>query len=573
MISFFFLYFIAYLLGLACIMVYLRFRLKHDLHMLQQNSYRNERYLRWRVGYKKQERNIMAWVIFIILAIWVVCVALFFASSMWGLPTILWRFGSVFWLIILLPAVIVTLLVMLAIKEAKPRPPAKKPLVMTMRARRLYYSALGLALLIGIAPFILIIIGLSGWMTFTTHPYLPLIVGLTLMLPLGLIPAVSGYYLLFVNLLLRPVETSINNKLLNEARQKLANWPELKKVGITGSYGKTTCKMMLAAMLSEQYITLATPGSVNTPMGLTRIIREDLKPINEAFIAEMGAREPGNIQELMELVQPKMGMLTAIGQQHMDTFGSQEAIIHTKFELIRSLPADGKAIMNMDNEFILANLHQVPCQIIGYSLDNPEFYHAEDIRYDEGGLSFTMVTPNGERQEFKTKLLGRHNVHNIVGSAAAAYELGLPLAKAAQAMRSFPGVEHRLQLLQGSGYTIIDDSFNSNPAGAAEALEVLAQMQGGKRILVTPGMVELGDLQDELNREFARKATKACDYIILVGKQHSKPLQDGLAGMNYPPEQTSVVASLEEARGVLQNIIEPGDTVLFENDLPDTYNE
>jgi UDP-N-acetylmuramoyl-tripeptide--D-alanyl-D-alanine ligase len=554
------------------VIVYLAFKLKHDLHMLQQNSYRNERYLRWRKGHRRQEFGLLSWLVFIGIGLPLPLILGLVTMMLYLGPypvVVIGTTGSLlpFYLLLWLPLIALFVLTLL---QFKPRPAAKKPLVMTMRARRLYFTALFVALLWVLKAFVLIFIS-QAFGIFTR----PLLMFLCLMpwLLFWLIMPLSGYYLLFINLLLRPVETSINNKLLNEARQKLANWPTLKKVGITGSYGKTTCKMMLAAMLSEQYITLATPGSVNTPMGLTRIIREQLKPINEAFIAEMGAREPGNIQELMELVQPKMGMLTAIGQQHMDTFGSQEAIIHTKFELIRSLPADGKAIMNMDNEFILANLHQAPCQVIGYSLDNPEFYHAEDIRYDEGGLSFTMVTPEGERQEFKTKLLGKHNVHNIVGSAAAAYELGLPLAKAAQAMRSFPGVEHRLQLMQGPGYTIIDDSFNSNPAGAAEALEVLSQMQGGKRILVTPGMVELGDLQDELNREFARKATAACDYIILVGKQHSKPLQDGLADMNYPLEQTSVVASLEEARGILQNIIKPGDTVLFENDLPDTYNE
>jgi UDP-N-acetylmuramoyl-tripeptide--D-alanyl-D-alanine ligase len=473
--------------------------------MLQQNSYRNERYRRWRAQQLSEE----AW----------------------------WRLWQPFF-----------------------KPPAKKPLVMTARARRLYITALTAAALL-----LLIVIS----RLFFTIP-LPTSLAATLLYLSAIL--FSGYYLLFINWLLQPLEKRINQKYLNEAKQILAQRPGLKRIAITGSYGKTSCKMILAAMLGEKFITLATPDSVNTPMGITRIIREQLKPIHQAFICEMGAKQAGDIAELCDLVQPQTGLLTAVGPQHLETFGSEEIIAQTKFELIRALPTSGLAVLNLGNEAIAARQGQAPCRVAGYGLGNQP-YHAEGIRYSAEGASFTLVAPLGERQPMVSRLLGRHNIENIVGAAAAAVELGVPLPSIARAVRNLNPLPHRLQLMAGPGYTIIDDAFNSNPVGAAAALSVLAQMGEGQKILITPGMVELGEKQQELNREFACSAAKVCDYIILVGKKHSLPLQQGLQEAGLTPDCYAIAANLAEARQILAQKVRPGDAVLFENDLPDTYNE
>jgi UDP-N-acetylmuramoyl-tripeptide--D-alanyl-D-alanine ligase len=525
--------------------IYLAFKLKHDLHMLQQNSYRNERYRRWHSQHRAAEGLWLA------LSPGLVVLAYGWLISLLAIAFQL-KHSSV-WFVGLLFIMVINCYILVRYLH---RTPVKKPLIMTARAKRLYGTALAVSFLWPLC----LIYEYTPFQTLFYYSYITL-------------PVYSGYYLLFINWLLQPLEKRVNRKYLNEAKQILAKRPALMRVAITGSYGKTSCKMILAAMLSERYITLATPESVNTPMGITRVIREQLKPIHQVFICEMGAKQAGDIAELCALAQPQTGLLTAIGPQHLETFGSEEAIAETKFELIRALPPQGLAVLNLGNEAIAARQGQAPCRAVGYGLAASLPYHAEDIRYSAQGACFTLVTPLGGRQPVISRLLGRHNIENIVGAAAVAVELGLSLPQIARAVRSLNPLPHRLQLMAGPGYTIIDDAFNANPAGAAAALSVLAQLGEGQKILITPGLVELGEKQRELNREFARLAAGLCDFIILVGKKHSQPLQEGLQEAAFPAERYALAAGLAEARQMLARRVRPGDTVLFENDLPDTYTE
>ncbi len=527
------------IIGLLIFGLYMALKLKHDLHMLQQNSYINQRYLRWsRLNSRPPLSDLLCFGLMLIA----------FILAIRG------RTDLVIYAYLLLSLIAIARIIYL-----KKRPPAKKPLVMTARAKRLYFSALGL--------WLILTVGCALIYQPLNNPFYHYLA----LLGLWAIIAYSGHYLLLINILLKPIEQSINHKYLNQAKQILAARPDLIKIAITGSYGKTSVKMILAAMLAEQFITLATPESVNTPMGITRIVREKLKPIHQIFICEMGAKQVGDIAELCDLVQPKAAILTAIGAQHLETFGSQQNIINTKFELIRALPADGLAVLNLANQYIFDNQEQAPCPIIGYGLDAAQAYFAQNISYQAQGLSFDIIAPNGESATFNSRLLGNHNINNIVGAAALAHQLGLPLAKAALAVRSLAPLEHRLQIIKAAHYTIIDDAFNSNPAGAKAAIEVLGQMQGNQKILITPGMVELGAKEAELNRQMAAFAATVCDYIILVGKKHSLPLQEGLKQAAYT--KFAVAADLNEARTILAEIVQKDDIVLFENDLPDTYNE
>jgi len=530
------------LIPLGVFELYLASKLKYDLHMLQQNSYRNDRYYRWYIQRQSIRRNWSAW-----------------------LPSLFFIIGSLLelWLVkvdfLITPVVLIPIcLILLLLKR---RPVVKKPLVMTARAKRLLLIAITVSIFLSIALMI------SFNILAIKRRLLPFIVLYTIL------PAFSAYYLMLINWLLQPLEKHINANYLSEAKRIFAGKPELKRVAITGSYGKTSCKMILAAILEEKYITLVTPESVNTPMGITRVIREQLKPIHEVFICEMGAKQGGDIAELCDLVQPHIGILTAIGPQHLETFGSLEAIANTKFELIHALPADGLAVLNLNNEEIIARYKQAPCQVVGYGLDDICSYHAENVHYNSQGVSFTLVDPHGEKQPIRSRLLGRHNIENLIGASAVAAEMGITLSQIARAIRTIDPIPHRMQLISSSGYTIIDDAFNSNPLGAAAALDVLNQMGEKQKILITPGMVELGEKQDELNLEFAVSAAKVCDYIILVGKKHSLPLQIGLQKEHFPLDRYSVVADLIEAKEILANIVRPGAVVMFENDLPDTYSE
>jgi UDP-N-acetylmuramoyl-tripeptide--D-alanyl-D-alanine ligase len=378
------------------------------------------------------------------------------------------------------------------------------------------------------------------------------------------------------NTVLSPVQNAINRTYLRRAQGRLRNIQPLV-VGITGSYGKTSTKYLLEHLLADQRKVLKTPLSYNTLMGVCRVINENLTADCEVFIAEMGAYRRGDIKELCDFVHPTIGILTAIGPQHLERFKTIENIQATKYELIEALPSSGVAIFNNDDPRCRALADRTThVRVMRYGLDlsgQALDLWAESIAMGPEGLSFTMADRHGRRVDVRTILLGRHNVLNILGAACAAVAIGVPLADLAKAIQGLPSVPHRLQLIDnGSGVTVIDDSYNSNPLGAMEALEVLGGFTTGRRILVTPGMVELGPLEAHLNEELGAKAAEVCDYVVLVGAERTKPLVAGLQRKHFPPEKIRVVRDLKGATIVLPTIVGVGDTVLFENDLPDQYS-
>ncbi len=518
--------------ALLCWAAYNGRRLVQHLHMMQQNSYRNDRFWRWlkpRLGnyLKKADLIPMAWLL----------VAVFLPYD-WQAEAGVIGFG------------LISLIQFLTWR----RPQEKKALAFTPRAKRLYAAACSLVVIAATAVFLI------------NNIYVLLILSLaTYLSPVIMMKAVF---------FMRPVEKSINNRFFEDARRIISEMPRLTVIGITGSYGKTSTKVVLGQVLSEKYHTLITPESYNTPMGVTLTIRQMLKPTHECFITEMGARQPGDVAELCGLVHPKIGILTAIGHQHLETFYTIENIANTKFELIRSLPQDGMAVLNLDNPYIRALAPTAAARVVSFGIESDDVgYWGKDISFSPQGMEFTVCYGAGEEQLCRTRLLGRHHAYNMVAAFAVAHEMGMEPQMIARGLFKVNPVPHRLELRRGGAITIIDDAFNSNPVGAAMALEVLAAMPGGKKIIITPGMVELGAKEAEENKAFAEKAAAVCDHIILVGKKHSAPLQEGLAAAAYPKEKSYVAADLADARTHLQTIAAPGDYVLFENDLPDTYNE
>lgn len=520
-----------YILSLLFLVAYLGQKSLYFLHMMQQNSYRPRRYLRW--YFPRQSLRFSFWE-------WLPLLPLFYLAA--GGENIYAR------------GLLAASYLILCLIYRRPR--QKKPLAWTARAKRLWGSALFLLALC------------LAWLLLSPPPLLFGIGALLILTYLPLIPILLGALFIY------PLEFAINRHYFRQAQAKLAALGRLTTIGITGSFGKTSVKMILGEILTEKYTTLVTPSSFNTPMGLTRIIREQLRPTHEMFVAEMGAKQKGDIAELCRLTKPRLGIITALGEQHLETFGSIENIVATKFELIRSLPPNGLAVLNCDDPLIAEKVTTSPCPVIRYGL-NPELdYWAKDINYGAKGCSFLLHGPNQAQVFFQTKLLGRHNVYNILGATAAAHQLGVSLEEAARAVKTLLPIEHRLQLRQGSSdITIIDDAFNSNPLGAQIALEVLASFESGRKILITPGMIELGAKEEQLNREFAQSAALVCDYIILVGKKRIEPLKKGLQDAHFPPERWTTVPSLTEAQKQLSLWAEAKDVVLFENDLPDTYNE
>lgn len=446
----------------------------------------------------------------------------------------------------------------------KPRQ-AKKPLVYTPRVKRMLITT-GIFFVV-VTAVASIIAGNSKAGEAAYNGSAGVSAGaFTLLLLLILLPIL----ILFINFLDRPIEKGINRHYINDAAKILKEMPNLTIIGVTGSYGKTSVKYFLSKLLSTQFSVLHTPGNYNTTLGVVRTIREQMKSFHEIFICEMGAREVGDIKEICDLVHPKYGIITSIGPQHLQSFHSIDNVIGTKFELADAVPDDGIVFLNYDNEYI--RNHKTDKQIVSYgTAQDGVTYRAYDISVSKEGSAFKMKDNTGREYEFHTHLVGNHNVQNIAGAIAVANTLGIPMEKLIYPVKQLESVPHRLQLVKQGNRTILDDSYNSNKNGFKAALDTLA-MFDDLRILMTPGMVELGEKQYTENKEAGIYAHDKCDYAILVGREQTKPIQDGLLEAGFAENRMIIVDSLQEAFQMVNAI--PGEkhkVVLIENDLPDNY--
>lgn len=455
---------------------------------------------------------------------------------------------SIGYQILLLPlASLVGFLIAMVFSEKQ----AKKKLVFTGRVKRLY------------AVFLLVMCLISFALAQGAMAVLPAFWPLAL----PLVVALSG-------LLAWPLEKLISEIYFRDARRKLLSNPQLIRIGITGSYGKTSVKHILGTILSEKYPTLITPASFNTPMGVARTIRESLTPSYQVFVGEMGARHVGDIREMCRLVRPTIGILTSVGPQHLDTFKTVERVASTKYELIEALPKESHSYF-FDDQGICKQLYertQKPKTLVSLASQKSDCF-CDNISVSKEGSQFTLHIAGKGSVECQTVLLGEHNIQNILLAAAVASDLNLTLKQIAHGIASLEPVKNRLQLIpHANSFTIINDAFNSNPVGAKAALKVLSAFPQ-RRIIITPGMVELGEEEAKYNRDFGRAIAGSADIAIVVGKKRAKPIIEGLKEGGFTAEQIFQVASLEESTTVLHTLVKPTDTVLYENDLPDNYQE
>ena len=494
---------------------------KYDIHMFQLASYRNSRYFRWLVP-----GNIIS-------------IKRLFAVAMLVAAFIPGYYGSGF------TAGITAAGWFYCFSEK-----FKTPLVYTMRVKRLF--ATNIILFAAIATAAVLFAG--RWA-------MP-IIGTALLL--------SNFIMLLANLVNTPIEKAINRHYYNDAKRIIESHKGLIVIGVTGSFGKTSTKNYLAGVLAEKYNVLVTPGNFNTLLGVIRTIREHLRPYHQVFIVEMGAKQRNDIKEICDLVHPTIGIVTAVGEMHRETFKSVENIQDTKFELINSLPADGLGVINNDSEYIKSyNGITSRCRIIKYAVDGNGDYKATDVVYGAGGVSFTLGN-----EQYNSRLLGAGNLLNILASIAVADHLGVPVNKQKNAIARLQPVEHRLSMKVANGITVLDDAYNSNPQGAKMGLEVLKNFavgEGNKRIVITPGFVEMGARQAAANQELGRTIAGSCDYAIIVNAVNREAIKSGLEEGGLPTEKYFLADSLNHAHAQLAQILRAGDVVLYENDLPDNF--
>lgn len=442
----------------------------------------------------------------------------------------------------------------------------KKPLVFTKRVWRIYSVTALLSL--GAAIGVILTIGNKEY-ALGFYP------GFLVCVAFIMLEAfISWAFVILAVIILKPVEKMINDRYRSNAMDILKSNPGLKVIGITGSYGKTSTKHYLHRILSEQFETLMTPGSFNTPMGVIRTIREQMKPYTEIFICEMGAKQVGDIKEICDIVHPHYGIITAVGPMHLETFKKIENVQSTKFELVDSLPANGLAIINNDFEYC-ADRKVSNVESIRYAVSNTEKadYIAKNIKYSSSGTSFDIEGRDGFIMSLRTRLVGECNISNLLAAIIMALKMGMEKDKIAIAVSKIDQVEHRLSIKKTpGGVTIIDDAFNSNPTGSKMAMDVLAGFKEfGKRIVVTPGMIELGKEQDKLNIELGEHIGRSSDIAIIVGEYNRDSLTEGIKKTDFPTDNIIIVDSFNQAQQKLSKMLSPGDTVLYENDLPDSF--
>lgn len=580
------------------------------LHIMQQESYQNDGMYRWIIKNPKQAfKDGLIGMLITIAAYFLISGIIILLSKsnvLVGDANFIVKIPMLGTLAVLL----IYNIIMFFINHKK-RKNAKKPLKYTGRVKRLI--AYNLIVVVILELFFIQTFNFDEVTLGTYYPFIYAFLFFTI--PVNMIIA---------NWFASPLEHFIGDRYITSAYRKLnkKEYANLIKIGITGSYGKTSTKFILKAILEEKYRVLATPGSYNTTMGNVRIIREQLKPEHEIFISEMGARKKHDIREICDFVKPHIGIITSIGAQHLETFKNIETVAQTKAELAdgviniknpRGNASPYDSIWGMTKTMLSPSTYglgkekdenKTPKEIAKIINDGAMFYpkdnawcekvyevdshdkkylfsledknadiYAKNVKVSKDGSEFTVVSKKNKEYVCKTKLLGIHNVQNIIGAIAIAEYLGLTKEQIVAGVSKIEPVEHRLQLIPSSnGTTVIDDAFNSNPAGSKAALDVISQFEG-RKIIITPGMVELGEEEDNLNKEFGKQMADAVDIAILVGPKHTKPIQDGLKEKKFDDMNIYVVTNLDEATQRLAKLTKVGDVILFENDLPDSYNE
>ena len=515
--------------------LYTYLKIINGMHMLQQNFYNEaNRYLKW------INRNIYKSIITIDLITLL-------------LPFFLLINKNIAYIITF---IIYTIIFIIKYIE-KNKTQVKIKLVYTFRIKRLLFTTI-----------LIYIIFLFCYFKFINNDYILLIV-------LSLLTVLAHLHVYIAYLLNLPIEKIIYNKYKKKAINKLQSLNTIN-IGITGSYGKTSSKNILNDILSVKYLTYSTPGNLNTPLGIMKTINNTLDKFEEVFIAEISisAPETHDIEKSCEIIKPKYGIITNIGIAHLDSFKTEESIQEAKFKLIESLPSDGIGILNKDDPKQVNYKINNNCRIKWIGIDSTDAdIIAKNIKYTKDGTEFDAFFKEGsEKLHLKTCLFGKPNIYNILASILLAKELKLTNEEIIKGVSSIKPIEHRLEIKKASSYTIIDDAYNSNPVGSSLALDVLNLMPG-KKVIVTPGMIELKDKEYELNYEFGSHIAKVADYVILIGKNQTKPIQDALAKSNYPKKNIFITNDIKKAFPKIEEIKDNDTYVLLENDLPDLFNE
>ena len=520
----------------------------HEIHIMQLNSYNFDQQILWYI------RNINKYILYIIL----------FLSSLLMLITNFFLINIIIYIVLL-----AILIENLSLKQ-------KKKLVFTHRIYRLIVTS-----------FFLFILG-----------FLPLIIFKnTLNINYGFIITSLSPIIVFIAYLINmPIENFIKSIYINKAKEIIKNSSNLKVLGITGSFGKTSVKHFVTRLLKLKYNTTMTPESYNTPMGVTLTIRNNLNTFDEFFVCEMGARRVGDIRELCEIAKPSDCILTEVKDQHLDTFYNIGNVLKTKFELVDYVLEhdDSLILLNGDNDLIVNNIKNNNILTYGFNSNNDFFI--KKVECDNTGSKFTIkcrdydslckkfqnklyidsLINNKENLisgcEFETKLLGEHNIKNLLVSIVYALLNDIDISLIKKEVSKIDYINHRLELKKINENTLlIDDAYNSNIIGAISAIDVLDKFVEYKKIVISPGMVELLDKQYDINKKFIKYALDKVDLFVAVSNTNKKAFLDGFNECSNEKKHIEYFDKFSDAFSYVKDLNYDKKIILLENDLPDNY--
>ena len=531
-------------IGLIAWSVLLYVRTKRFLHILQLEEYLTREYSHWlATNYARYLRLLHAWT-----AVAVACAVVFIVI---GRVEVLW-------------VAIWGLHALLSLSIGGQQAKAKKPLVMTARAKRIFYAALGLA-----AVVVALFTGL-GLIVSDNVAVALAILAMTLM------TLFAGHVVLAANLLLWPLEERTRRKFQRMAETKIRE-RNPKVIAITGSAGKTTTKELVGHMLAARYRVLRTPSSFNTPMGISRTVNDALTD-QDYFVVEMGAYKKGEIAKLCRLVGgTDISVITTVNAQHLERFGSLEKTAEAKFEIVEGLKPGGVAVLNFDIPAIRMHAANHPdLDILTFGIESDDVrLRATGVREQEGGIEVDVAV-DGQTVTVRAPLLGRHNAGNVLAAIGVGLTCGLDLQYMAAALRQARPPEHRLQpMTLATGGILLDDGYNGNPQGIIGAIEVLGTYAPKRRIVITPGLIEMGKDRAQYHEAIGHAAVGNVDMAYLIGPKQTADIRKGMLEAGFPESGIYTARSLDEAREQVTATggWDAGSVVLIANDLPDQFDE
>ncbi len=525
------------------------------LHYFQQEEYDNFRFLSWIFKHTYFDKK--------------VSLALIFQSLL-----IFTLYSLTISSILLITISFVSMFIAFLLVNSEPNPLkssyVKKKLVITERVKKIKILSFYLWLIFAILGMLASIIYINDFKFVLLYSFL------VAFLTIQLIP----YFIIISNWILSFNENKIQRFYLSDAKRIYKLYAPYT-IGITGSYGKTSTKMLLTEILNQTLAPTFSPiASINTLMGVTAFIRKNLRLFHKYSIIEMGAYNVGSIKRLCNLTPPDAAIVTSVGIMHLERYGSQEQVFRAKSELPKEISKDGILVCNGDDPYCrrMATEYKTSKTYL-YGFENKEKdldVWISNLSFDKEGSHFTINYKEIE-YEISCKIFGKPLISNVLACFTMACALGASPEHVAVIIQTLETYDNRLQLVNTNWgdkeLVVLKDAYNSNPVGFKAALEVLGNIEGNQKILVTPGMVELGNEQYTKNKEIAIQAAGVCDYVYIVGSTNKKAFLDGLKEKEYKKEKIVEVKEMKEALDLVKASSRNGDVVLIENDLPDIYEK